>query len=550
MPGDLSGSAFDDRFGEPRPGDVVLSSLLGRHPHALVAAISESGVVVPVPTEVPLEGHRVLEAASTLDVVLPDDHVTIVELFARARVHGAARGSVRLTDAPDRPGSVYLVDRRTQYGAVIAVFCERIDDDAEEFEALLHPNLPARLARAHKDASAVYTSVDDAFCEILGYDRAALVGRRGLELVHLDDHDVAIANWVDMLSTPGPGRRVRLRHRHRDGHWVWLELTNHNRLDDPAHGDVVADMVDVSEEMAALDALRAREQLLHQLAETIPLGVFHSDVEGNILIANNQMSAILDTAGVSTLSALFATVVPEDRAAIDAAIAGVAQGLGEADLEPRVLRSDGHLRYCALRLRSLVDDDGGVAGIIGCVEDVTAGVTMRRRLEIQAATDPLTGCYNRASTLDAIESVIGAEGPSGRLGTAVVYVDLDRFKPINDRLGHAVGDELLREVASRLKRAVRSADVVGRIGGDEFLVVCAQVAQPEDAVRVAETISRVVCCDAKLHEANIPVRASFGVAWTADPRTDPEQLVAAADTAMYASKRVGRCEPVLADHFG
>ena len=103
-----------------------------------------------------------------------------------------------------------------------------------------------------------------------------MVGHRSIEFIHPDDHALAIDNWMEMLALPGPGRRVRLRHRRKDGSWVWFEVTNHNLLDDPDHGCVVCEIVDISEEMAAHEELRAREQLLDRLAEAIPLGLSRS----------------------------------------------------------------------------------------------------------------------------------------------------------------------------------------------------------------------------------------------------------------------------------
>jgi PAS domain S-box-containing protein len=105
---------------------------------------------------------------------------------------------------------------------------------------------------------------------ILGWSREEMVGHRSLEVIHPEDRPRAVANWMDTRSAPGAGRRVRLRHLHRNGSWQWFEFTNHNLLGDPKHGCVVAEMVDISDEMAALEALRANERLLRRLAETLP----------------------------------------------------------------------------------------------------------------------------------------------------------------------------------------------------------------------------------------------------------------------------------------
>ena len=127
-------------------------------------------------------------------------------------------------------------------------------------------------------------------------------------------------------------------------------------------------------------------------------------------------------------------------------------------------------RYCSFNIRALTDDVGAVTGAMICVEDVTESVKAREELQALATFDAVTNCYNRASTMSALITMITANDIRGR--PAVIFVDLDRFKEVNDAFGHVAGDEFLRVVAARLQRGVRSEDVVGRIGGDEFLVLC------------------------------------------------------------------------------
>jgi diguanylate cyclase (GGDEF)-like protein len=128
------------------------------------------------------------------------------------------------------------------------------------------------------------------------------------------------------------------------------------------------------------------------------------------------------------------------------------------------------------------------SGAIICISDVTERARMREELEIRATYDALTGCHNRASILAALERAMQA--PSSRdAGTAVLFVDLDRFKHVNDRWGHAVGDQLLRRTSERLTANARGGDLVGRLGGDEFLVVCENVATEEQAAAIGERIA-------------------------------------------------------------
>lgn len=530
------------------PVDAVtklLSLLLSRSPNVQVAAISESGVAVRVPLDVPVP--RACTLSSTFDAVVATDHGVIIDLYARARSSGMASGAVRLVGSPDHVVTAHLLDARSVYGALLVVLMDSVDVGVQHLGVDVQSHLPARLARAHKDRSAVYVSVEPAFSEILGWSAEEIVGRRALEIIHPDDRDLAVANWVEMLASPGLGRRVRLRHEHRDQRWIWLELTNLNRLDDPAHEDVVADMVDISDEMAAQEALQAREELLHELAQTVPLGLFHSDRDGNILFANERLSDILGASPIATVSQLINAIEPADRPSVEEAVLRTLGGQGAPDLELGIVTPGGEMRYAALRLRSPAHATVGFSGITGCLEDVTDAVLMRRRLEIQASVDPLTLCHNRSATMTAMVAMVKGIGARAGAGLAVFFLDLDHFKPVNDAYGHAAGDKVLAIVAERLNRGIRAGDFVGRLGGDEFVVLSPEVPSPADALRIGRTIRDRLCGSVVVGANEVQVAASVGVAWTDDAEMDVDLLIDAADTAMYVSKRDGLSEPVLSE---
>ena len=189
-----------------------------------------------------------------------------------------------------------------------------------------------------------------------------------------------------------------------------------------------------------------------------------------------------------------------------------------------------------------------VTGLTGCVEDVTASVQSRSDLEVKAISDPLTGCLNRAGTLAVLQDTLDRAPAvvSDPMGTAALFVDLDGFKPVNDQFGHATGDEVLLRVAERIRTSVRAGDVVGRLGGDEFLVICPHVADPGTALAIARSLTdRAFGSAIDLGTTSVEIRASLGVAWSDERSAHATALVAQADAAMYRSKRDGRSEPVL-----
>jgi diguanylate cyclase (GGDEF)-like protein/PAS domain S-box-containing protein len=302
--------------------------------------------------------------------------------------------------------------------------------------------------------------------------------------------------------------------------------------------------------MAAQEALRANEQLLRRLTEALPLGVLQIDSNLRVIYQNERVAAILATiTGTIVDDQHFAAVVPDDREALQKAVHAALRYGRDSDLECGYQHPQGSLRRCAIGLRALSTPAGEVTGAIVCLTDVTEDVQLREELRYRATFDALTGCRNRASTLAALEQLLAVPAP-GYAGTAVIFIDLNEFKQINDRLGHAAGDQLLVHVADRLRTATRDGDLLGRFGGDEFVVVSRNVATVAEARAVAE---RLVAALGRGHleidGQRVPAQASIGVAWSAPGQSLADALIARADAAMYQAKkhRTGPLALVVSD---
>ncbi len=520
---------------EPEAVEAAFRALLTSDRRAALTAIDPHGLFVPLPPTLPVDGHPVLDARSALDLVDASDRTVVIDAWHRVREVGATHARVRLRAGSE--ATLYFFDMRDRHGLLIGALVGESDlgVPAQTERVSIAP----RVSMQRKSDIAVFVEIDDATTQMLGWTRAEMVGRPSLDFVHPDDHDRAIESWMDMLSNSGTQRRARLRYRRSNDTWMWLELTNHNLLGE-AEACVVTEALDVTDEMAAHEAVRAREQLIRRVAETVPLGLMHLDRYGTVLYANERLHEILGVAKSSEIDSPFTNVVADDRTQLDRALALLMIDGEDRDLEVAVsTRRRGDDRLCDLRLRALSDADGIVTGAIVCVEDVTDRARSRAELEHRATYDPLTGCLNRASILQVVDAEMGGPVPVG-----VIFLDLDGFKLVNDELGHATGDLVLIEAVRRIKECIRDTDALGRLGGDEFLVVCPGSYELEGMMHAAGRIADAFGVPLPLGDGAVRMRASIGVAITDDARVTSELLIASADAAMYRAKRNGDGRPV------
>lgn len=529
----------------------ALRELVDAEPDATVAALS--GDVPPATVKLPaglIAEARLCPARELplIGLIAPSDQGAVIRAWWRARTIGIASARVRMLSGGG-PKVVHLFDLREPYGVVaLALSPERTSSFEESEDA--SPGLPdgqrvARFGRLVRDAASTILDLDQGTVALLGWGRDELIGTRTLDYVHPDDRDTAVSAWIQMLAHGGVHRPSRYRYRRRDGGWLWLEVTNDNRLADPMHGDVFSYLVDVTDEERAVRDFQARQQLLEQVTESLPVGVFHVDLDGLVIYSNAQMVEMTGMRPGGRLQDWRSSGASTHHRELLKALASAAGGQ-EANAVIEVSEGRAAQTFYSLCARPLRDRTGDVSGVTCSLADVTRDVRRLRQLEVRAATDPLTGCLNRRGVLDQVQAALDALNEANRTnGVAVMFVDIDGMKKINDELGHPTGDAVLVEVARRLRESLRSCDSVGRFGGDEFLLVTPGLASNSYALLLANHVALRVSGTYDLGEAVVPIRASLGVAWTSDPGCEAGELVGMADRGMYSSKREGLGEPVL-----
>jgi len=527
------------------------AALLAANPNAIVAALADDGFRIALPDAFPLGEHRALavpsERATMLNVVVPADRIGVVAAWERARGVGVAVATVHALSDPQTRLTLTMVDARGRYGTWLAALTPDDEERASGPEPLAGPlvvPMRPRQATMRKNMTAVVTDVDDHVPPMFGWSREQLVGSRSSEFIHPDDQERAVSTWMQLLGSRG-SQRVRFRHRCADGGWLWVEVENvHNGAEDPDDVEVVAHISDISDEMAAHEALRRREQLFRRLAEALPTGVLQLSRDGSVIYANARLSEILHAATPSDLQTLLSAISADDRPAVGAAVdAALGQGIDgelEVEIRPSGVRHD---RRCAMTVAAVADQEGNPAALL-CLSDITESARLREELREQAMHDVLTGLPNHRALIAAIDQELERARRTGRQ-FALLFLDLDHFKAINDRLGHAAGDNTLHETGEVIKTSVRAIDVVGRWGGEEFVVLLPET-DAAAALRAAERIRAAIANHRLASVDGARLTCSIGVATRPHDGGDRDTLLASADRAMYTAKQLGRNQVMAA----
>lgn len=330
----------------------------------------------------------------------------------------------------------------------------------------------------------------------------------------------------------------------RDG--VPMTMAGEHRLIDvraaAVGGAVVATWRDVTSRRRAEEAVHESEQRFRLAFDDAPVGMTITDVTqdggARYVRVNRAFAAMLGMTPEQMTGRQGAEFTHPDHRELDEALRGRLRAgqLEPHQVEKRMLRADGSTLWVK-ESAAPAGQDGHPTYVISHVEDVTERRAAEAELERRALYDPLTGLANRVLLLDHL-AVAARELRRSGGQVAVLYLDLDHFKDVNDTLGHAAGDEVLREVADRVSGVLRPDATAARLAGDEF-VVATRVEDDLTAVRIAERLHAAIVPPIRAGAREIVARPSIGVATSDDPDVDPDELLRKADVAMYHAKHRG-----------
>jgi diguanylate cyclase (GGDEF)-like protein/PAS domain S-box-containing protein len=488
------------------------------------ASIKELGVVPSV---------DVLDVGELRDQISPRESAALMGAIGQARRRGAGDCILHIP-GEEQPRTVAIVDITESAGVYVSLSGPEIRIPGSTLRAT--PPRPRRVVH-HRNEVAELTWIDPLTKDLLGFEPEEMIGRSALEFIHPDDHDRGIDSWLALLAGE-PALRYRVRWRTRDGDWIWLEATHTDRLD--SHGFIETELVDVDDEMRALARARAGELRFETLTESLPMGVIHVGPGGTILYVNSWLREFAHFDADDDADSRFASVNQDDRAELGTAFRAAIRTGEATDLDVRVrARRRNDERICRVRVRPVGGDSEGEARTaIASVEDITDSAQLEAQLRHKAMTDDLTGLDNRPALVERLQSCL--EEAKATTAIAVLYLDLDGFKMINDGLGHDAGDEVLTKVATRLSGCLRPGDHIARVGGDEFVVIAVACPSAEDAGALADRLIEESGEPIEIDGTDARIGCSVGIALS-DPDSPgrADELLTNADLAMYKAKRAG-----------
>jgi len=383
------------------------------------------------------------------------------------------------------------------------------------------------------DEEGLLKYVSPAFERTLGFSPESCYGQSTAKFIHREDLERVKEQVQSIGDSPDSVIDMQLRIHDSKGTWRQFEATFTNRMEDPDVCGIVGNLHDVTELLEAHEWFRSA-------FEDAPTGMALASTSGVILRANRAYGSILgrsplDIPGRKIHDFAHPEDSEEDEFELRRLTAGI---LDSYELEKRFVHADGHDIWAMVHISCVRDSVGRPRYLIAQIQDTTEARGMRERLEHAAIHDTLTGLPNRALFIDRLNMALRRAGRNGRQ-VAVAFLDLDRFKLVNDGLGHAAGDELLRAAATRLTNALRAEDTVARFGGDEFTILW-ELDHSEDALAVTRRVMEELKCPFEVDGAPVFVTASAGVVVCTDGSMEASDILRDADSAMYVAKEAGR----------
>jgi diguanylate cyclase (GGDEF)-like protein/PAS domain S-box-containing protein len=388
------------------------------------------------------------------------------------------------------------------------------------------------------DHQAYVTYASPTATSILGYPSEQFIGSKFCDVCHKDDlpllHQICEAFEQGVESTP----TVEHRLRKADGSWMTVRTAGRH-MEGPEGGYLILTSHDVTEAKAALEALRLSEERFRGIVERNFDAIINLDLEGKITYASPAAERLSGYPANELVGKPYTSFLQEPELSKTAPIYDKTL-LGETveSIELVVPRKDGGLVY--VEANSLpIFENGDAIGVQGIFRDITARKKAELELQYMATHDYLTNLPNVRLFLEHLDKAI-ARARRNELLVALLYLDLDGFKQVNDTFGHSTGDLVLRLAARRLEDNIRKADIVCRLGGDEFAILMTDLQCISNIDILAARLNQAMQLPFEVKNTTANITVSIGISVFPRDTRDGEELIKYADRAMYTSKALGK----------
>jgi diguanylate cyclase (GGDEF)-like protein/PAS domain S-box-containing protein len=389
------------------------------------------------------------------------------------------------------------------------------------------------------DAEGRILYLSPSLHRMFGYEDEDLLGHDGFALLHREDMTRIDELRRELLSHPGTTVSFECRTRRRDGHWRWLQGIGVNMLADPRVAALVLNYRDVTDRRRAEQALRQGEP---------PGGVddwsFELDTNGFITASTPAVERILGYKTADVIGRhLTDFYFPESREKVREFFARIVTvRSGWTDLVQRLRHRDGSECFVEASAVPLLDTNGNLTGFRGSDRDITSRARFEQRVRHGSRRDPLTGLPNRLFFQERLAGVLARLARNGgRERVAVLFIDVDHFKLLNDTFGHTVGDNALQVIGSMIRAMAGGDDNVARVGGDELAVFLPDVADIAEARAIAQKLFHAIAVPLELGGRQVHVSATIGISLSPCDGDTSAALLRNAEHAMQRAKELGRC---------
>jgi diguanylate cyclase (GGDEF)-like protein/PAS domain S-box-containing protein len=506
-------------------------------------------------------GYAVTEMVGTpyMNFIAPEDRPFLDDIWRKRRagqweqsayeLHLLKKDGKRIL-ASVRSGPITLNGQLASTGTIRDITEERRTQGAllsaeQKFRAIFEN---AVIGMYQSTPAGQYLRANQALADIFGFaaPEALLTSIKNIGELYRDPDERRRINSELERTGRVSGREVEVRRR--DGHSIWVSLSARVvRAEDGSVAYYEGSLQDITARKRAETALQRSEQRYRLLVDHAQVGVFINE-NGYYTYVNHAFAHMLGYTEAELTGMSYRDIFPpEELLAADERFQRRQRGEDVAnDYESELLHKDRKTRINVTHSIGIIDQDERRL-MIGTVRDVTEQRRFENQLRHNATHDPLTGLPNRTLFIERLARAMERSRPKGAPGYAVLFIDLDSFKVVNDSLGHAAGDELLVQVSQRLKRCLGPWDILARHGGDEFTVLVGQTEDAEDAVEVAEQVLAELVHPMRLGDNEIYTNASIGIAPGHADYSTTDELLRDADTAMYRAKAAGKAGYVVFD---